>query len=338
MLLYNKHLDYPKHVCCKVIEKINDVRLNETKIMQNLCKKKSKGMVTYYHHIVSDKIYIFIEDCFLYKSCFEEILKIKSEGPEKVTNIPVGPKKKNLVNKNFKRNFFEIVEYLVESLREIHSKNYVHCDIAPKNILISNDNYYKIADFGSVVKNKHYAREFTPKYLDKEIYSQFKKKKEIIASPNMDYYALGKSLFEILTLEVSTDFSNMSGESVLKLISKSIRDKGLDSIHADIINDIMKMRFKSIGNYKTFIECKSIIASSPTIPYYSFGNEKKSFNECSSCKLLGSSYNKLISFACKHSFHKNCMYFHKELFICQVCGRFIGTNALKIYLNKLSYL
>ena len=276
-----------------------------------------------------------MEDCFKNNSALEEIYKIIDEGPEKVTNIPVEPKKNKLVNKNFKRNFFEIVGNLVESLREIHSKNYVHSGINPGDILISNDNNYKIADFGSVVKNNHSIRAYTEGYLNYVNNNKRMRNKEIIASPSMDYFALGKTLFEILTLEVNVNFSQTSSASVSKLISESLYNKGLDSFYADIINDILKNRFESIANYKKFIECKSIITSSQSIPNYSFESEQKNLNKCSKCRLLGYAKNDLINFACKHNFHKSCMYFYKGLYICDICSRFIGTNALKIYLNKL---
>lgn len=337
MLLYVKHSDLPKYVCCKVLDLVGGSRLHEAKIMKKLSKKKLNGMITYYHHILSDKLYIYMEDCFKYKSAFEESLRLRSKLNENFNNRPQEVKNEGFLNKNFERNFFRIVEDLVESLREIHLNNYIHCDIAPKNILISNDKKYKIADFGSAVKKQKCVRECTEIYLDTKNFEKLKNCKDIVAEESMDYYALGKSLYEMLTLDINAIFPQKSHESVPNYITNNIHNKmKLDNIYADIIIDIMKMKYKSCHNHIKFTKINSSqilsqqnsIISKPTTEL-----NKDRVNECSICKISKKSNDKLLNFACKHSFHKNCLYFFRGLYICPVCKRFIGTSALNSVLN-----
>ncbi len=92
-----------------------------------------------------------------------------------------------------------IVAKAAHGLKYLHSKNIIHCDIKPENILINNEGMVKIIDF-SLAKTKNQRMlsfssniEGTPAYLAPE---QLLKKK---ASSASDVYSLAVVIFENFT-------------------------------------------------------------------------------------------------------------------------------------------
>lgn len=82
-------------------------------------------------------------------------------------------------------------EILCETLHYVHSKNIVHHDIKPDNILFTADNDIKISDFG--ISNKYAG---TPSYMAPELSEHTSPD---LVDPRTDIFALGVTLIETLT-------------------------------------------------------------------------------------------------------------------------------------------
>lgn len=46
------------------------------------------------------------------------------------------------------------MKQLISGFQELNSKGYIHRDLKPDNIMIQNDNIFKISDFGMATKIK----------------------------------------------------------------------------------------------------------------------------------------------------------------------------------------
>lgn len=92
---------------------------------------------------------------------------------------------------------YHIVYQLINGLEHIHSKNYVHMDIKPENILINSNGVLKIGDFGLCVKvgNNLFSDE------GDIVYAAFETLQDTPRMTSADIFSFGLMLLEILTLE-----------------------------------------------------------------------------------------------------------------------------------------
>jgi len=87
-----------------------------------------------------------------------------------------------------------IISQSLSALKYIHSKQILHGDLKPENIMITNDKQVKLLDFGLVVKSGVKKKiSGTPGYLSLEVL------KEGRYSESSDLYAIGISLLESIT-------------------------------------------------------------------------------------------------------------------------------------------
>ena len=115
-----------------------------------------------------------------------------------------------------------ILEQIANALQFAHEQGIVHRDIKPSNILLGNDNYVYLADFG-LAKSLEGGSTVTqtgnllgtPEYMAPEL-------AEGPATTSSDLYALGTLLYEMATGDVP-----FSGETPLAVFWKQIRDQPL---------------------------------------------------------------------------------------------------------------
>jgi serine/threonine protein kinase len=115
-------------------------------------------------------------------------------------NRPIGEKKARLW-----------LEELVHILSDIHENQLFHRDIKPSNIMLSQDGLLVLIDFGTVreitdtYESKHAAKQITtnhtPGYAPLEQYCGQ-------ASPQSDFFALGRTFVYLLTGKHPTEFNN----------------------------------------------------------------------------------------------------------------------------------
>lgn len=125
-----------------------------------------------------------------------------------------GPSLKNILNQHKKLSLDQVTNLLVDICRVlsfIHSRNIVHRDINPNNIMIDQDGTVKLMDFGLAdLGDGETRRKGTIPYMAPEIL-----KGE--TGPGLDIFALGITLFELLHNEQF--YQNNVSQAILGVLS-----------------------------------------------------------------------------------------------------------------------
>ena len=148
-------------------------------------------------------------------------------------NQPIGEKKARLW-----------LEELVHILSDIHENQLFHRDIKPSNIMISQDGLLVLIDFGTVreitdtYESKHAAKQITtihtPGYAPLE---QFNGQ----ASPQSDFFALGRTFVYLLTGKHPNEFNNPYEHDLYTDELENWRDEAphVSPAFADFIDQLM---------------------------------------------------------------------------------------------------
>ena len=331
LTLHSPISQYPKYSVCKIIKNFMPKDLKEVEMMKKFCCSGKKGIIKYYHHLQLNHLYIFIEDCYKYKSGFEDICinrrKFKYEN-DKLSHSLL--KKVNFYNTQ--------ANQLMEALDYIHQSGYIHCDIAPSNILLSKNMDYRLADFGAMVEINNFISTTTAIYLSPDNYKKYTQGILVKAIPEVDNFALAKSLFEMLILENQINIARFSNIFYFCIFMKAeINSRHLDTTIYDTIISI-KNHTQSESNFKSISSIPKF--SSKTHQSSTYFTETSYCNSCGNIGYLLRYENKnnedLIMFKCSHTYHLYCFsYMVRNLkiprFICPICQTFIGeTNYEQI--------
>ena len=111
---------------------------------------------------------------------------------------------------------------LGDALEAVHRANYIHRDLCPRNVLVSNEDVIKLIDFGLVVPNtepyrKPGNRTGTANYMAPELI------KRQGTDERIDIFSFGVTCFEMFTRQLPWD-SGDTMESVLQHINTPARD------------------------------------------------------------------------------------------------------------------
>lgn len=150
----------------------------------------------------------------------------------------------------------EYIAQICDALQYIHSRNILHLDIKPSNILFRNDNDLVLIDFGV---SKHYDEEggsqtsSTPVGISRGYapLEQYNNGGVIQFSPATDIYSLGATLFTMVTGQVPPD-ANEIYEDGLKGFPSEVSGKIQDAITKSM-NPRRKERPQSVEEFKNLI-------------------------------------------------------------------------------------
>lgn len=150
-------------------------------------------------------------------------------------------------NKNYKIDEFRVWKILIEilnGLKFIHLKNYLHLDLKPANIFITFEGSLKIGDFGLATKlpilEKDFDLEGDRNYIAPELIN------DKIYTPFADIFSVGLIILEIATNIILPD----NGTPWRKLRSGDLSDAG--KLSSDNILDFLQhQNFSSLTSYNS---------------------------------------------------------------------------------------
>lgn len=150
-------------------------------------------------------------------------------------------------HKNYKLDEFRIWKILIEilnGLKFIHLKNYLHLDLKPANIFVTFEGYLKIGDFGLATKlpilEKDFDLEGDRNYIAPELIN------DKIYTPFADIFSVGLIILEIAANIILPD----NGSPWRKLRSGDLSDAG--KLSSDNISDFLQhQNFSSLTSYNS---------------------------------------------------------------------------------------
>ena len=113
---------------------------------------------------------------------------------------------------NWERTVIKAMKQAAEALDHIHREGYIHSDVKPQNIFLAKkpkdpsdllNTEFKLGDLGSAVRAGNRLLQATPEYYPPEIFTD-------TAKPSMDVFALGITLYRLLTRKVRPDIQTMN--------------------------------------------------------------------------------------------------------------------------------
>lgn len=152
---------------------------------------------------------------------------------------------------------------IMESLKEMHAQGILHRDIAPDNIMVTQEGQAKLIDFGSARYTSFNSNEKSLTVMVKQGYSapeQYLSKGA--QGPFTDVYALGATMYKMLTgitppesLERKTELME-NGVDTLKPINDNISvDEEIWNAIYDAMNVFLKKRIQTIEEFLDRLVC-----------------------------------------------------------------------------------
>ena len=158
----------------------------------------------------------------------------------------------------------QIMLQLCDAVIEVHSKNIIHRDIKPQNIYYLSDGTVKLSDFGISVLlnsplnvNENKKVMGTVQYLAPELV--YGKK----CSFQSDIYAMGITMFELLTGQVPFDASKVSDIAYMQVNDEMPSVLTIiPTLPKEVDKIVQKATAKDVqGRYKTVVELRKDILS-----------------------------------------------------------------------------
>jgi serine/threonine protein kinase len=147
-------------------------------------KLQNENIVKYFEYFKYDDGYGAIQTAIKLEYC--------SKGD--LSKLCQGKKRKKVVEQT-ESEILETILQIITGLIYLHEKRFVHCDIKPGNIFLTEDKV-KIADFGFAVPFKQRLMGGSLEYMPPE---QFENTPGFVAHPSIDIWSFGCLVLELLT-------------------------------------------------------------------------------------------------------------------------------------------
>ena len=115
-----------------------------------------------------------------------------------------------------------IAKDIASGLAHAHANNIVHCDIKPHNILITEDNRAKIADFGIARAVTESTMTYSGSVVGSVHYFSPEQARGSMITPKSDVYSLGITLYEMLTGKLP-----FNGDNPVSIAMKHVEEEAL---------------------------------------------------------------------------------------------------------------
>lgn len=150
---------------------------------------------------------------------------------------------------------------IANALECAHSRNIIHRDIKPHNILVTNDGVVKVADFGIAKVANEATMTNTAKVLGSAHYFSPEQAKGSIVDGRTDIYSLGIVMYEMITGRVPYDAENVVSVALKHLQEQVIPPININpSIPENLNNLILRCLEKDpINRYQSAKEILSIL-------------------------------------------------------------------------------
>jgi len=144
-----------------------------------------------------------------------------------------------------------IISQVTEGIDHLHVNNIIHRDIKTSNILVFNENLFKITDFGVSknleMNNYAYTNIGTPYYMAPEI---------ICGKPytfSVDYWALGCMIYKLITNKYPFEAHNI-GALILKIKRGHFNIYSLPIKYKELVIKLLKNEIYYRGNKKDILK------------------------------------------------------------------------------------
>jgi serine/threonine protein kinase len=158
-------------------------------------------------------------------------------------------------------NRISILSQIADAVEYLHSQNYLHRDICPRNVMVTKDGIVKLIDFGLTIPNspeflKPGNRTGTPNYLAPELI------RRTTTDHRVDLFALGVTAYEVYTgvlpwekaqsLQTLLNHMNSTGKDPRELCPKM--DKLTANFLIKAIERDPNKRFQTTADFREAIQ------------------------------------------------------------------------------------
>jgi serine/threonine protein kinase len=142
-----------------------------------------------------------------------------------------------------KGNRIDYVGQLCDAVQYLHQQKYIHRDLCPRNVMVTNDGVVKLIDFGLTIPytpafTQPGNRTGTVDYLAPEVI------KRMATDHRVDMFALGVTAYEMFTGQMPWERTVSSEETLRRRLNTLPRDAKL--MNPELEDDVVAVLMKSI--------------------------------------------------------------------------------------------